>query len=691
MIPAVNDTNENGTPDADELAAVEDLVAEAEAAYAAAEQALADALADDAVTQAEVDDLTQALADAQQAKADAQAAVDAIVDDFPTEAGDFQDRVDALTDIVIPAVNDTNENGTPDADELAAVEDLVAEAEAAYAAAEQALADVLADDAVTQAEVDDLTQALADAQQAKADAQAAVDAIVDDFPTEAGDFQDRVDALTDIVIPAVNDTNENGTPDADELAAVEDLVAEAEAAYAAAEQALADALADDAVTQAEVDDLTQALADAQQAKADAQAAVDAIVDDFPTEAGDFQDRVDALTDIVIPAVNDTNENGTPDADELAAVEDLVAEAEAAYAAAEQALADVLADDAVTQAEVDDLTQALADAQQAKADAQAAVDAIVDDFPTEAGDFQDRVDALTDIVIPAVNDTNENGTPDADELAAVEDLVAEAEAAYAAAEQALADALADDAVTQAEVDDLTQALADAQQAKADAQAAVDAIVDDFPTEAGDFQDRVDALTDIVIPAVNDTNENGTPDADELAAVEDLVAEAEAAYAAAEQALADALADDAVTQAEVDDLTQALADAQQAKADAQAAVDAIVDDFPTEAGDFQDRVDALTDIVIPAVNDTNENGTPDADELAAVEDLVAEAEAAYAAAEQALADALADDAVTQAEVDDLTQALADAQQAKADAQAAVDAIVDDFPTEAGDFQDRVDAFD
>ncbi len=286
---------------------VEDLVAEAEAAYAAAEQALADALADDAVTQAEVDDLTQALADAQQAKADAQAAVDAIVDDFPTEAGDFQDRVDALTDIVIPAVNDTNENGTPDADELAAVEDLVAEAEAAYAAAEQALADALADDAVTQAEVDDLTQALADAQQAKADAQAAVDAIVDDFPTEAGDFQDRVDALTDIVIPAVNDTNENGTPDADELAAVEDLVAEAEAAYAAAEQALADALADDAVTQAEVDDLTQALADAQQAKADAQAAVDAIVDDFPTEAGDFQDRVDALTDIVIPAVNDTNE------------------------------------------------------------------------------------------------------------------------------------------------------------------------------------------------------------------------------------------------------------------------------------------------------------------------------------------------------------------------------------------------
>ncbi|MDM1275902.1 type I secretion C-terminal target domain-containing protein, partial [Acinetobacter indicus] len=219
----------------------------------------------------------------------------------------------------------------------------------------------------------------------------------------------------------------------------------------------------------------------------------------------------------------------------------------------------------------------------------------------AGDFQERIDALTDIVIPAVNDTNDNGTPDATELAAVEDLVAAAEAAYAAADQALADAIADNAISQAEVDALTQDLAAAQQAKADAQTAVDGIISDFPTEAGDFQERIDALTDIVIPAVNDTNDNGIPDADEIAAVEDLVAEAEAAYQAADQALTDALVD-GVTQAEVDDLTQALADAQQAKADAQAAVNGIVDDFPTEAGDFQVRLNDLMDIVIPAVTPT-----------------------------------------------------------------------------------------
>ncbi|NHC03901.1 type I secretion C-terminal target domain-containing protein, partial [Acinetobacter sp. 187] len=52
----------------------------------------------------------------------------------------------------------------------------------------------------------------------------------------------------------------------------------------------------------------------------------------------------------------------------------------------------------------------------------------------------------------------------------------------------------------------------------------------------------------------------------------------------------------------DLTQALKDAQAAKAEAEAAIADIVDDFPTEAGAFDVRLDALTDIVIPPVTTT-----------------------------------------------------------------------------------------
>src|SRR5690606_38384234 len=142
-----------------------------------------------------------------------------------------------------------------------------------------------------------------------------------------------------------------------------------------------------------------------------------------------------------------------------------------------------------------------------------------------------------------------------------------------------------------------------------------------TEAGAFQDRIDALTDIEIPAVTDSNNNGVDDATEIAAVEDLVAAAEAAYQVSDPVTADAITDNAATQEEVDALTQDLADAIAAKHAAHTLVPYTTLFRSTEAGAFQDRIDALTDIEIPAVTDSNNNGVDDATEIAAVEDLVA----------------------------------------------------------------------
>ncbi|UUS64497.1 Ig-like domain-containing protein [Acinetobacter sp. YH12068_T] len=697
-IPAVNDANENGVDDSTEnpVDLATDLVEAAEDAYQAAEDALTDANADGLITPEEKAALEDALKNAQDAKDVAQNAVDALPDSTDKDA--LQDRIDALTDIEIPAVTDTDGNGIDDAvdAQIADAEAAVKAAEDAYQAAEDALEEANANGLITPTEKAELEEALKAAQDAKDAAQDAVDALPS-APAAVQDakdgFQDRIDALTDITIPAVTDTDGNGIDDAvdAQIADAEAAVKAAEDAYQAAEDALEEANANGLITPTEKAELEEALKAAQDAKDAAQDAVDALPS-APAAVQDakdgFQDRIDALTDITIPAVNDANENGVDDSTEnpVDLATDLVEAAEDAYQAAEDALTDANTDGLITPEEKAALEDALKDAQDAKELAQNAVDALP--AGTDKDDLQDRLDNLTDIVIPSVTDSNNNGVDDATEIAAVEDLVAAAEAAYAAADQALADAIADNAVTQAEVDELTQDLADAIAAKDAAQAAVDGIVADFPTEAGAFQDRIDALTDIVIPSVTDSNNNGVDDATEIAAVEDLVAAAEAAYAAADQALADAIADNAVTQAEVDELTQDLADAIAAKDAAQAAVDGIATDFPTEAGGFQDRIDALTDIVIPSVTDSNNNGVDDATEIAAVEDLVAAAEAAYAAADQALADAIADNAVTQAEVDELTQDLADAIAAKDAAQAAVDGIVADFPTEAGGFQDRID---
>ncbi|KAF1018890.1 MAG: hypothetical protein GAK29_04081 [Acinetobacter bereziniae] len=239
-----------------------------------------------------------------------------------------------------------------------------------------------------------------------------------------------------------------------------------------------------------------------------------------------------------------------------------------------------------------MTQALAAAQAAKADAQAAVDGLPAVVQTEKDAFQDRIDGLTDISIPAVNDTDGNGiADDVDALiAAAGDLVAAAEQAYQDAQTALTTAQSDNIITQGEFDALTQALADAQ-------AAVDALPAVVQTEKDAFQDRIDGLTDISIPAVNDTDGNGIADD-----VDALIAAAEQAYQDAQTALTTAQSDNIITQGEFDALTQALADAQ-------AAVNALPAVVQTEKDALQDRIDDLTDISVPPVTPINVNATDD----------------------------------------------------------------------------------
>ncbi|WP_374855382.1 BapA/Bap/LapF family large adhesin [Acinetobacter indicus] len=634
-VPAVTDTDGNGIDDTvdAQIADAEAAVKAAEDAYQAAEDALEEANANGLITPTEKAELEEALKAAQDAKDAAQDAVDALPSS-PAAVQDakdgFQDHIDALTDIIIPAVNDANENGVDDSTEnpVDLATDLVEAAEDAYQAAEDALTDANTDGLITPEEKAALEDALKDAQDAKDAAQNAVDALPDSTDKDA--LQDRIDALTDITVPAVTDTDGNGIDDAvdAQIADTEAAVKAAEDAYDAAADALAAALDNDGVySQAEVDALSQNLADAQAAKDAAQDAVDALPSApaaVQDAKDDFQDRINALTDIVIPAVNDADTDGNGIAD---VIDGLIADAEAAVKAAEDAYdaaADALAaaldnDGVYSQAEVDALSQNLADAQAAKDAAQDAVDALPSApaaVQDAKDDFQDRINALTDIVIPAVNDADTDGNGIAD---VIDGLIADAEAAVKAAEDAYdaaADALAaaldnDGVYSQAEVDALSQNLADAQAAKDAAQDAVDALPSApaaVQDAKDDFQDRINALTDIVIPAVNDADTDGNGIAD---VIDGLIADAEAAVKAAEDAYdaaADALAaaldnDGVYSQAEVDALSQNLADAQAAKDAAQDAVDALPSApaaVQDAKDDFQDRINALTDIVIPAVS-------------------------------------------------------------------------------------------
>src|SRR5690554_7143902 len=329
-----------------------------------------------------------------------------------------------------------------------------------------------------------------------------------------------------------------------------------------------------------------------------------------------------------------------------------------------------------------LEQAKADAQAAKDAAQSLVTALPDTAATTQSDLQDRLDGLTDITIPVVNDVDADGVEDTAQVAAAEAAVADAEAAYAAADQALADANADDLITPAEVAALEQAKADAQAAKDAAQGLVTALPDTAATTQTDLQGRLDGLTDITIPAVNDADADGVEDTVQVDTAIAAVEAAEAAYAAADQALIDANADGLINPIEHADLVTALADAQAAKAAAQDLVTALPDTVADTQASLQGRLDGLTDITIPTVNDADGDGVEDTAQVADAEAAVADAETAYADAQTALDDANADGLINPIEHADLVTALADAQAAKDVAQGLVTALPDTAATTQSD---------
>ncbi|WP_216069315.1 GA-like domain-containing protein, partial [Acinetobacter ursingii] len=108
--------------------------------------------------------------------------------------------------------------------------------------------------------------------------------------------------------------------------------------------------------------------------------------------------------------------------------------------------------------------------------------------------------------------------------------------------------------------------------------------------------------------------------------------------------------------------------------QAKVDALPSTEQTAKDALDLRLDALTDpvITVPAVNDADGNGVIDSADGAAATAAVVAAEQAYQDAKDALTTANTDGLINPAEKAALEQAKADAEAAKAAAQAKVDAL-------------------
>src|SRR5690554_4200469 len=545
-----------------------------------------------------------------------------------------------------------------------AAEQLVIAAEEAQQAAEDLLNQAQEDGLITSEEQAQLQDAADAAAEAKDTAQDAVTALPESADKE--ELQDRLDAINDpITVPPVNDADGNGIDDAFEAA--EALVTDAENAHQAAEDVIAGAQEDGLITPAEQQAIQDAVDAATEAEQTAQDAVTALPES--TDKDGLQDRLDALTDLEVPAVNDQDGNGIDDATDslIADAEAAVAAAEAAYAEAEQAIADADTDGngLITPAEQAVAQAAIDEAAELKVIAQNAVNALPAEVQAEKDGLQGRLDDLIPLTAPAVTDADGNGIDDAFEAA--EALVTDAENAHQAAEDVIAGAQEDGLITPAEQQAIQDAVDAATEAEQTAQDAVTALPES--TDKDGLQDRLDALTDLEVPAVNDQDGNGIDDATDslIADAEAAVAAAESAYAEAEQAIADADTDGngLITPAEQAVAQAAIDEAERLKAIAQDAVTALPAEVQVEKEGLQGRLDDLTELLAPVVTDADGNGIDDAFEAA--EALVTDAENAHQAAEDVIAGAQEDGLITPAEqqaIQDAVDAATEAEQTAQD---------------------------
>ncbi|MFH4909909.1 GA-like domain-containing protein [Staphylococcus cohnii] len=650
--PEVNDANSNGVLDTNQLSEAEQAVTSAEQAKTVVDNKLADVTSDGLVTpdeKASVDQILQTLEDTKQA---AQEKLNNVPNGIAGK-DDLQTRLDNITSVTSPEVNDADSNGILDEEQLSEASQAVVNAEQAKTTVDTKLTEITADGLVTpneKSEVDALIQTL---ESAKQTAQEKLNNVPNGTAGK-DDLQTRLDNITSVTSPKVNDADSNGVLDTDQLSGATQAVMNAEQAKASVDSKLADVTSDGLVTpeeKAEVDALIQTL---ESAKQTAQEKLDS-VPNGTADKTDLQTRLDNIASVTSPEVNDADNNGVLDIDQLSEADQAVTNAEQTKTTVDTKLTEITSDSLVTpeeKADVDALIQTLETVKQA---AQEKLDSVPNGTAGK-DELQTKLDNITSVTSPEVNDADGNGVLDTDQLSEAEQAVVNAEQAKTAVDTKVAEVIADGLVTpneKAAVDALIQTLETAKQA---AQEKLDSVPNNTEGKA-ELQNRLNQIPSVVSPEVNDVDSDGNIDSKQISETGKAIEDAEQAKAAVDTKLTEITADGLVTpdeKAEIDALIQTL---ETVKQEAKKKLDNIPNNTEGKA-ELQRKLDNITSVTSPEVNDADRNGVLDTDQLSEATQAIEDAEQAKAAVDTKLVEITSNGLVTpeeKADVDALIQTL------------------------------------
>ncbi|ERF49212.1 hypothetical protein N039_11260 [Staphylococcus sp. EGD-HP3] len=681
VVPSINDQDSNGISDDLDQAKSEatKAVEEAERADKEAKEKLANANKDGVINPKEHQELEAASNQAETKKKEAEAKVNALSEN---QKGDLPQRLEVLTGIVVPEINDKDSNGVADNIDKAKDEatKAIEEAEQADKVAKEAFTKANEDGVINPKEHQELEAASKKAKETKVAAEDKVKALPE---SQKGDLPQRLEVLTGIAVPDINDQDSNGIADN-----IDKANAEATKAVEAAEQA--DKVAKEALTKANEDgvinpnehkELEAASNQADTKKKEAEAKVNALSEN---QKGDLPQRLDKLTGIDIPGINDKDSNGVADNIDKAKDEatKAIEEAEQADKVAKEAFTKANEDGVINPKEHQELEAASKKAKETKVAAEDKVKALPEN---QKVDLPQRLDKLTGIDVPNINDKDSNGV--ADDLDQAKDeatkAVEEAERADKEAKEKLANANKDGVINPNEHQELVAASKQAKETKAAAEAKVNALSE---SQKGDLPQRLSKLTGIDIPGINDKDSNGV--ADDLDQAKDgatkAVVEAERADKVAKDKLTKANEDGVINPNEHQELEEASKKAKETKATADAKVKALPEN---QKGELPQRLEVLTGIDVPNINDQDSNGVVDDLDQANDEAMkaVEEAEKADKVAKEKLAKAVEDGAINPKEHQELTE---EANQAETKKKAASEKV-NKLPKDKQDnLQERLD---
>ncbi|WP_436963201.1 GA-like domain-containing protein, partial [Staphylococcus xylosus] len=650
--PEVNDKDSNGILDTVQLTEAQEAIEAVEEAKRSVDSKLTEITSDGLVNpseKAELDVLIEAL---DKAKTNATEKLNN-VPDGTTGKIDLQTRLDGIGTASSPEVNDKDSNGVLDTVQLTEAQEAIESVEEAKRAVDSKLTEITRDGLINPSEKGELDKLIEALDKAKTNATEKLNN-VPDGTTGKSDLQTRLDSINSVTFPEVNDKDSNGILDTVQLTDADQEIETAEEAKRAVDSKLTEITRDGLINPSEKGELDKLIEALDKAKTNASEKLNN-VPDGTTGKVDLQTRLDSINSVTSPEVNDKDSNGILDTVQLSEAEQAIESAEEAKRAVDNKLTEITRDGLVNPSEKAELDRLIGVLDEAKTNASEKL-SDVPDGTTGKSDLQTRLDSINSVTSPEVNDKDSNGILDTVQLTEAEQAIESAEEAKQAVDNKLTEITSDGLVNPSEKAELDKLIEVLDKAKTNASEKLNN-VPEGTTGKVDLQTRLDGISTVTSPEVNDRDSNDVLDTVQLTEAEQAIETAEEAKRVVDSKLTEITSDGLINPSEKVELDRLIGVLDQAKANATEKL-TNVPDGTTGKVDLQTRLDGISTVTSPEVNDKDSNDVLDTVQLTEAEQAIETAEEAKRAADSKLTEITSDGLVNpseKAELDVLIEAL------------------------------------